>query len=293
MHPSGPRLRRAYAPARTGQVHYYDAGGEGAPLLLLHQSPTSAIDFAAMFPYLAQQGVRVIAMDSPSMGMSDAPEWPPTIEDFADAALAVMDHAGVVKVDVFGFHTGVQVALAAAAKYPGRFGKLALYGAPLMSAAELKDWWQRIVPNERDGGAYMAQSGGEHLAALFKRLEGVFGLEAAQSMVLSRLMAGPHLWYGHNAALSHDMAPSLRACTHPILLITHRGEMLDAMTRATHAAKPDAILVDLGVTCSLAFFEAPELLCRTVVRFLNPEEGRVQSADIDPASAASVQPPPG
>jgi pimeloyl-ACP methyl ester carboxylesterase len=268
MHPSGPRLRRAYATARTGQVHYYDAGGDGAPLLMLHQSPTSAIDFAALFPYLAQSGVRVIAMDSPSMGMSDAPSSPPTIEDFADAALAVMDHAGVVKADVFGFHTGVQVGLAAAVKHPGRFGKLAFYGSPLMSEAERKDWWQRIVPHERDTGAFVPQSGGGHLSALFRKLEDAFGLEAAQSMLVSRLMAGPYLWYGHNAALSHDMAPSLHACAHPILLITHEGEMLDAMTRATHAAKPEALLVDLGLRCKIALFEAPELLSATVVRFL-------------------------
>ncbi len=293
MHPSGPRLRRAYAQAHTGQVHYYDAGGDGSPLLLLHQSPTSSIDFAAMFPHLEQGGIRVIAMDTPSMGMSDAPDWPPTIEDFADAALAVMDHAGVLKTDVFGFHTGVQVGLAAAVKHPERFGKLALYGSPLMSESELQDWWQRVVPHERDSGAYIPQSGGDHLAALFKRLEGVFGLEAAQSMVLSRLMAGPYLWYGHNAALSHDMAPALRACTHPILLITHPGEMLDAMTRASHAAKPEATLVDLGVTCSLAFFQVPELLCRTVVRFLRGEGGRARTGDTGPASTASALPPPG
>jgi pimeloyl-ACP methyl ester carboxylesterase len=291
MHPSGPALHRAYAQARTGQVHYYDAGGAGAPLVMLHQSPTSAIDFAALFPYLARSGIRVIAMDLPSMGMSDAPPWPPTIEDFADAALAVMDHAGVVTADVFGFHTGVQVGLAAAVKQPERFGKLVLYGAPLMSAAELADWWQRIVPKERDGGAFVAETGGGHLSALFHRLEGVFGLAAAQSMVLSRLMAGPTLWHGHNAALSHDMAPSLRSCSHPILLITHRGEMLDAMTRATHAAKPEAILVDLGVTCALAFFDAPELLARTVVRFLQGHDADLPSGNRASTEASARQSP--
>lgn len=271
MHPSGPRLRRAYASARTGQVHYYDGGGGGAPLLMLHQSPTSAIDFAALFPLLERAGIRVIAMDSPSMGMSDAPPWPPTIDDFAEAALAVLDHAGVRQADVFGFHTGVQVGLAAATKHPARFRRLAFYGSPLMSGAELKEWWNRVVPGERDAGACVPQSGGAHLSSLFQRLERVFGLDAAQSMVLSRLMAGPTLWYGHNAALSYDMAPALAACTHPMLLITHEGEMLDAMTRATRAAKPGAILVDLGVRCSIALFEAPEPLCGALTRFLTTE----------------------
>jgi len=268
MHPSGPALRRAYAQARTGQVHYYDAGGDGPPLLMLHQSPTSAVDFAAMFPHLAQAGLRVVAMDSPSMGMSDAPPWPPTIDDFADAALAVLEHAAVRTTDVFGYHTGVAVGLAAAVKCPDRFRRLALYGSPLMNADERQEWWNRIVPAERDSGAFMPETGGAHLARLFSRLEAVFGIDAAQSMVLSRLMTGRHLWYGHNAALTYDMAPVLDACTHPILLITHEGEMLDAMTRRTQSAKPDATLVDLGVPCRIALFEEPERLCAAVVRFL-------------------------
>lgn len=268
MHPSGPPLPRAYAQARTGQVHYYDSGGDGAPLLMLHQSPTSAVDFAAMFPYLTQAGMRVVAMDTPSMGMSDAPPWPPTIEDFADAALAVLDHAGVRRSDVFGFHTGVQVGLAAAARQPDRFRKLAFYGSPFMTADERQEWWNRVVPTERDAGAFTPATGGTHLSALFSRLEGVFGIEAAQSMVVSRLMTGRFLWYGHNAALTYDMAPALGACTHPIVLITHDGEMLDAMTRRTQAAKPDATLVDLGVRCRIALFEQPERLCNAIVRFM-------------------------
>lgn len=250
-------------------MHYYDAGGDGAPLLMLHQSPTSAVDFAAMFPHLAQAGIRVVAMDSPSMGMSDAPPWPPTIEDFADAALAVLDHAGVRTTDVFGFHTGVLVGLAAAVKHPDRFRRLAFYGSPLLDPQERHEWWNRIVPPERDAGAYIPEAGGAHLVKLFSRLEAVFGIDAAQSMVLSRLMTGRYLWYGHNAALTYDMAPVLDACTHPMLLITHEGEMLDAMTRKTHAAKPDATLVDLGVRCRIALFEEPERLSGVVVRFMS------------------------
>ena len=76
-------------------------------------------------------------------------------------------------------------------------------------------------------------------------------------MVISRLLAGPSLWYGHNAALSHDMAPALTADRHPLLLITHDGEMLDANTRAAHALRPDAEFVDLPARCAVAMDADP------------------------------------
>ena len=272
MHPSGPTLRRGYADGPAGQVHFYEGEGEGAPLLLLHQSPTSSTDWAATLPLFAAAGLRVIAVDNPGCGMSSAPPEPPTIADFADAALAVLDHLGVRRAHALGYHTGVQVALSAAARAPGRLGALALYGAPLMSADELKAHWERIVPRERDEGAQTPEPGGGHLKRLFEQVERFYGTEIAATMVTARLMAGPTLWYSHNAALSHDMTADFMAARHPLLLITHAGEMLDANTRAARALRPEAALAELGVTCAAAMYEAPDALAAAVVAFLKTPE---------------------
>ncbi len=272
--PSSPRLRRAYADGPGGQVHYYDSGGPGAALLLLHQSPTSAIDFADTFPHFVAAGFRVVAPDLPGMGMSDAPAEPPSIADYAAAAFAVLDHAGVEKADVVGHHTGAQVAAAMAAVRPERIGRLALYGVPVMEEAQRQSHWQAIVPRERDGGAFIPESGGEHLSALFQRLEALFGPTTAQRMVISRLLAGPSLWYGHNAALSHDMAPALTGNRHPLLLITHEGEMLDANTRAAHALRPDAELLVFDTRCAVAMDADPAGFVAAVTRFLGRDEQR-------------------
>ena len=150
--PSSPRLRRAYADGPGGQVHYYDSGGLGAALLLLHQSPTSAIDFADTFPHFVAAGFRTVAPDLPGMGMSDAPAEPPTIAEYAAAMFAVLDHAGVEQADAVGHHTGAQVAVAMAAAQPERIGALALYGVPVMEDEQRQSHWQAIVPRERDGG---------------------------------------------------------------------------------------------------------------------------------------------
>jgi pimeloyl-ACP methyl ester carboxylesterase len=270
MHPSAPRLKRAYADGPTGQIHYYDAGGGGRPLLLLHQSPTSAIDFADTFPAFASAGFRVIAPDMPGLGMSDAPSEPPVIADFVSAALAVLDHAGVAQADLVGHHTGAQVAVGLAERAPDRVGKLVLYGVPIMSPEALRAFWEMVVPAEKEDGVFRPQPGGGHLADLFKRLEPLFGLEVANRMVISRLLAGPTLWYAHNAALSHDMTPAFMRAKQPMLLITYPGEMLDANTDAAAALRPDAAVTVLPISKGPAMDVDPEGFVAAVTAFLSP-----------------------
>jgi pimeloyl-ACP methyl ester carboxylesterase len=269
MHPAGPRLKRGYASAPTGQIHYYDSEGAGEVLLLLHQSPTSSTDFALTFPLFQQAGLRVVAVDNPGLGMSSAPLQPPKIADYVSAVLAVLDHLGIAKAHILGHHTGVAVALEAATQSPERVGKLALYGVPFLLLEELQAFWKMIVPAEREEATQPPKAGGAHLLDMFRKVERAFGTQVANSMVVSRLMAGPTLWYSHNAALTHDMRPDFLACQHPMLLITHPGEMLDAATRAAAAARPDAVFVALDQPCAIAMYQAPEALAACVLAFLH------------------------
>jgi pimeloyl-ACP methyl ester carboxylesterase len=268
MHPTAVAARRAYVDTPNGQIHVYDTGGGGRPLVLLHQSPTSSIDFFGVFPLLQAAGLRLIAIDGPGLGLSDAPPRPTTVDDFVDAVFAVMDHLGVAQADVMGHHTGALVAVEAAVKQPARFRKLALYGAPLMPAEARQALWDRIVPREKEGVMHKPVPGGQNLVDRYALLEGLFGPTTAQHMLMSNLMAGPTMWYAHNAALTADMAPAFERLTQPLLLITHAGEMLDEATRAGKEMKPDAKLVVLDLDGGVAMDSAPEALAAAVIGFL-------------------------
>jgi pimeloyl-ACP methyl ester carboxylesterase len=261
-------LKRVYAEGPSGQIHYYDAGGGGAPLILIHQSPTSAIDFAKVFPLLAHEGFRVLALDLPGMGMSDAPPWDPTIPDYAKAVVCVLDHAGIKTADAFGHHTGAEVALVAAQDFPGRLRRLALYGLACMTVEAKDALWRRIVPAEKTHGLFTPDPEGNHLSALFQRLAPTYGLEAANRMVLSRMLAGERLWNGHNAALTWDIRPALAAVDNEIVFITHDGEMLDAATREARALRPACPLVVLEGRFATAMDSAPEALTAATAEFL-------------------------
>ncbi len=277
IHPTASAFRRGYADGPQGQIHFYDAGGAGVPLLLLHQSPASSSDWFAVAPVLAEAGHRVILVDTPGMGLSDAFDPEPTMADYADVLPALLDHLGLAKAHLLGHHTGAQIAVEAAVRHPGRISSAILYGAPLMSAEDLALNWDQIVPREREGALHHAVPGGTNLTDHFAWVEGLFGPAAAQRLVLSALMAGPVSWHGHNAALLYDMGPALKAARVPILLVSHPSEMLHACTCAAAALRPDLDFVEIKVPGINALDDAPVELARTVIDFVARTEGSPSS----------------
>ena len=71
-------MRRAYTDTPLGQLHYR-TGGQGTPLLLLHQDPQSSLQYSGTFTRLAGANMQVIAPDAPGYGMSDGPDSPLSI----------------------------------------------------------------------------------------------------------------------------------------------------------------------------------------------------------------------
>jgi class 3 adenylate cyclase len=118
--------------AKSGDVHVaYQVLGEGPldllfvmglplPMDTFHESPVPVrfLDRLTSF-------ARVIVFDRPGLGLSDAvsPANPPTAEQLTQDAFAVLDHAGVGKVNVLGSSvSGAQIAVLMAATQPERTG---------------------------------------------------------------------------------------------------------------------------------------------------------------------------
>lgn len=156
-------IKRHYVTLGRRRVHFR-AGGEGPVVLLLHQSPQSS---AAMMPLAEKLRSRycVVAPDSPGFGLSDplAVETP-TIEDIADA---LDEFAGALRLPpaaVIGVHTGAEIALEFALRYPERVGFLILDGLALFTAAEGEDILRHYLP------PFTPRWDGSHLTWLWARL---------------------------------------------------------------------------------------------------------------------------
>jgi len=120
-------IKRAFLDTEDGQI-LYRIGGEGKPLVLLHQQPRSSDEFRELMPILAQKRL-VIAMDFLGFGDSDKPPRMYSVEDYAKTVIALLEELNIPTASILGNHTGAFVAGEVAATYPEKVDKLILANA--------------------------------------------------------------------------------------------------------------------------------------------------------------------
>jgi pimeloyl-ACP methyl ester carboxylesterase len=133
-------MKRGYVDTPAGQVHFYEEGSGGMPLVLLHHTPRSATMYRHMLPMLGAAR-RVVALDTLGFGNSDPPASMETISlhGFAENVLDALDGLGIERADVLGAMTGSRVALHLGATRPDRVRRLALLGFPFFDSVAAKD----------------------------------------------------------------------------------------------------------------------------------------------------------
>jgi pimeloyl-ACP methyl ester carboxylesterase len=246
-------MRKGYVDTSVGQVHFVEHG-TGAPLVLLHQTPWSSIQYKNVMAPLAQRGLRVIAIDTPGYGMSDNFKASPTIPDYANVLREVFDKLDLKTASIAAHHTGVSTAIAFAAAYPERVAKLALHGVPLYTPEERAErlarphFDQTPVPD------------GSHLQKRFQngvRMSPTASLEAVNWSTILFFWAGPLEWYGHHAAFSYDSGADLVKIKAPTLIISNTGDTLHVALDRIKKLRPDfKFHVMEGGTYHVVFDEA-------------------------------------
>ena len=117
---------RGYVDSLEGQIHYWSEGA-GEAVLLFHQSPTAAAEYAKVMPILARH-YRVVAWDMPGRGTSYDPAREYEIEDFARAMVVLLDELEIGRTSLVGHHDGAMMAVEVAAMDPGRVERIVLNG---------------------------------------------------------------------------------------------------------------------------------------------------------------------
>ncbi len=232
--------RKGYVDGPFGQIHYQQAGEPDKPTVVLcHQSPSSSEMFRAAYQPLAQRGVQVIGIDTPGFGMSDVPDHPPSIEEYA-AAIGVCIGALTDKpVTLLGHHTGAAIAAEVAVTAAERVGRLILNGPPVMTAEERQQYSQAL----QDAPKVEARADGSHLTAMWERRQhftpGWTSLKAMHWGVIQMLIAGETDWYGHRAAFAHDIAVPLAKVQQPTMILTNTGDDIYYAAARARALRPD------------------------------------------------------
>lgn len=216
-------MKKDYVETNLGQVHYLTCG-EGEPLLMLHMTPQSSLQFIHTFDYLNKLGYQVIAPDTLGYGMSDKPEKPLTIEEYASVIPQLLKKMNLDKVTVVGHHTGASIACEFAKSYPDKVKKLILHGVPLYTQEEKNERMDNLKVD------LSPKKNGSHLLDYWNWIQSRVGdrasLESCHMSLLHVFLAGEDEWFCHHAAFSYDLETTILELKQPCLVITNTGDPL-------------------------------------------------------------------
>lgn len=153
--------------------HFVDIGqrrvqyrrcGSGPTLLMVHQSPRSSAEYHDLMLAWGAH-FTCIAPDTPGFGQSDPLQDPePSIDQFADGLVDLLDALGLHRVAAYGFHSGAIILVTALKRHPDRFSCLAAGGYAVWTRAEMALFSDKYMP------PFEPQPYGEHLTWLWNRI---------------------------------------------------------------------------------------------------------------------------
>jgi 3-oxoadipate enol-lactonase len=169
----------AYARAGDGVRLHYEAFGRGnSPAVLMIQGLGADKHGWDMQRFALARHYRVIAFDNRGAGRSDKPFGPYSIEQMADDAVAVLDHAGVESAHVVGASMGGAISQVMCLRHPTRVLSLTLACTACRNQPwrrELLERWMQTA-QERGMGAMTSEAARWVMAPRsFRRLLPTFG----------------------------------------------------------------------------------------------------------------------
>lgn len=238
-------VHRAYAALREGQVHYAQCGRPDAPaVLLLHQTPRSWAEYAAVLPLLGQRW-RAIAMDTVGFGDSYRPTWDASIERWAAAAIELLDALGVARAHLVGHHTGGVIAVELAAAYPERVERVVLSSTPFVDDALRRERAQRPPIDE-----VAPSADGAHLMRLWQRRQPYYPSDRPDLLlayVRDALRVLDRIEDGHRAVANYRMEDRIALVRQPVLVVRAGADPFAAPHAAQLLARlPQARLVEIA-----------------------------------------------
>lgn len=254
-------IDRAFVRTSAGLIHYRSAGSDELlpPVVLLHGGPGSSSSLVGMMQALAATR-RVIAPDTAGCGSSDPiPEGEPSIGTFADILAETLDRLGVTHVDLYGHHTGAQIACELAIAQPNRVRRMVLDGAALFPA-ELRDEFLElyappIVPAANGDHLMWVWDFANRLTRYFPHYRTDDAHRSASGVVLSPeiattiaagiLQVWPTWHLAYRAAFAHDLAARLPLAAAPALVLRSAGDPLADYAVQAAALLPEGTVADV------------------------------------------------
>ncbi len=250
------RIRRGFVEIVEGQVHYREAGWQhtaNPPLVLIHASPASALTLQPLLRVLGR-GRHVIAPDTLGNGDSAAPVNDQVdLPYFAGAHMRALDALGVAKCDLYGTHTGANIAIEIAIARPAQIGAIVLDGVSLYGDAEQADLVANYVPHvniDAQGSQFNRLWHFVRDAYLFwpwykqdaahRRKGGLPDVQALHDKTVEVLKGARTFHLAYRASLAYRKQERLPLVRVPTLIACARGDMLFEYFEQVRALLPTA-----------------------------------------------------
>ena len=241
------RTHKFYVDGEFGQLHGRMASPPEAtdkcPLLCLHQSPKSSLEFDTFVRTAAKDRI-TIAADYPGYGMSDPSptEDLATIEMYARSMWQMMDTLGYQKIDLFGNHTGSKVATEMALQQPERVRGIAMISAAILTDEERAMFTDMFTPIPLDEEMTRLKITWDRIV---ERRAPEATLEWLDRSLYQTMMGGEAYEWGHAAAFAYgepfnqaltdlphrkiilNPADDLQECTRRAIPIMTNGEVIE------------------------------------------------------------------
>jgi len=191
--------------------------GEGAPVVLLHQTPRSWDEYRDVLGLLARSR-RAIAMDTPGYGDStplSASE--DSVERWAEVVVSLLDALEIERAALVGHHTGSYVAAEVAVAWPDRVSAVVLSSMAIAPAQErLQHSRGPAVVDEVEPAA-----DGAHVLELWRLRAPMYppGTELLERYLIDCLKAGPRAAEGHRVVARYASEERVGEIRCPALLL--------------------------------------------------------------------------
>ena len=259
------KARKGYLDGPYGQIHYA-VQGQGPTLILVHQSPVCGRAFEKGMPFLAERGVRAIAIDTPGFGNSDAPANPPSIEEYADVFPQVLSQLDLSGAHFLGHHTGASIVCSFSRRYPEYVESLILNGPALLTEEDMRAY---------DGlkhGPEIIEEDGSHLIRAWNRRVGFTpgwtDKIAMHRRLVDHLWASDTTWHGHAAAFKYNMEPDFMQLAVPSFILTNTGDDIYHLAKKAKLLRPDMHYAELEDGTHDIVDEKPEAWAKEVADFV-------------------------
>jgi pimeloyl-ACP methyl ester carboxylesterase len=209
-------VERRFVRVPAGVLHLAECGA-GDPVLLLHQTPRSWLEYRDVLPLLGRTR-RAIAMDTVGFGDSSRlPAGEDSIERWAEVAVTLLDALEIEQATIVGHHTGGYVAVEMAASRPERVRALVLSGVALHRAEQrLAHAEGRAVVDDAD-----RTLDGSHLVELWRMRASLYppDIDLLERFMADCLRAGPLAAEGHRLVARYPLEERLPLVSCPVLLL--------------------------------------------------------------------------